>query len=66
MAGGADADGAVAGMADAAAGMAADAAGMAAAGTVTIDSEKLGGFDKKKPRHLLGSPGRDKAPRLTT
>jgi len=45
MAGGADADGAVAGMADAAAGMAADAAGMAAAGTVTIDSEKLGVCD---------------------
>jgi hypothetical protein len=39
MAGGADADGAVAGMADAAAGM---EAGMAAAGAVTIDSEKLG------------------------
>jgi hypothetical protein len=39
----------VAGMADAAAGMAADAAGMAAAGTVTIDSEKLGVCDVGRP-----------------
>jgi hypothetical protein len=54
MAGGADADGAVAGMADAPAGMAADGVGMAAAGTVTIDSEKLGGFDLKKARQPFG------------
>jgi hypothetical protein len=60
MAGGADADGAVAGMADAAAGMAADAAG-----TVTIDSEKLGGFDLKKSPATFRATGLLQSPAFT-